>query len=399
MTLEPLRLAVVPLLEAAHAPPQIDGYPLAPQPDLQWRADRPIAERVRFSAEAYSRFGYGPLRAPLRCSRTWSCRAGYNPRTLAWAAALQRELGPVDARHAAQAVLQHIRDGGYSYTLAPGGYGRDAIDEFWLDRRDGFCEHFAAAFVVVMRALGVPARIVTGYQGTDPLPVDGYYLVRQSSAHAWAEYWQPGAGWLRADPTAAVAPDRIERSRRLAPPLGLMAGALGNVSPALLEQLRDAWEVVNNRWNQWVLNYSRGQQLDVLKHLGFRAPSPDDLLPLLIAALSALALAAAGWAWWDRNRIDPWARQMMRLHRALASLAVPAAPHEAPRALAARVRQRLGAAGEPLAASLEALERQRYGRASLARPDPALTRRFVAQARALRQARKACREAQPARHR
>jgi transglutaminase-like putative cysteine protease len=86
--------------------------------------------------------------------------------------------------------------------------------------------------VVLMRAMDVPARIVTGYQGTDPEPVDGYHIVRQSHAHAWAEYWQAGDGWVRVDPTAAVAPERIQVSRSLQPPRG-RAGALGNVNPAL----------------------------------------------------------------------------------------------------------------------------------------------------------------------
>ena len=116
-----------------------------------------------------------------------------------------------------RALLQYIRTSNYSYTLVPGTYGVDAIDEFWLDQREGFCEHYAASFVVILRAIGVPARIVTGYQGAEPIPVDGYYIVRQSSAHAWAEYWQRGVGWVRADPTAAVAPDRINGSRRLLP--------------------------------------------------------------------------------------------------------------------------------------------------------------------------------------
>ena len=182
-------------------------------------------------------------------------------------------------------MLQHIRTSGFSYTLAPGDYGRDGIDEFWLDRKEGFCEHFAAAFVVVMRAAGVPARIVTGYQGTDLPPVDGYYVVRQSSAHAWAEFWQSGTGWVRADPTGAVAPDRIGRSYRLAPQPGFVAGTLDAMNPQLYAQLRSAWETVNNRWNQWVLNYSRGQQLDVLKQMGFVAPTWEDLALLLVGAL------------------------------------------------------------------------------------------------------------------
>ena len=273
---------------------------------------------------------------------------------------------------------------GFSYTLAPGDYGRDGIDEFWLDRKEGFCVHFAAAFVVVMRAAGVPARVVTGYQGTDLPAVDGYYLVRQSSAHAWAEFWQSGTGWVRADPTGAVAPDRIGRSYRLAPQPGFVAGTLDAINPQLFAQLRGAWETANNRWNQWILNYSRGQQLDVLKQMGFVAPTWEDLALLLVGALSGLALTGAVWAWLDRHRVDPWVRQLERMKRALRPLGVPAAPHDPPRALAVRIRERLGAAGEPLAAVLDAFEARRYGRAAARRPDPGMTRDFTQQARRLR---------------
>jgi protein-glutamine gamma-glutamyltransferase len=387
MTLEPLRLNVLPLLEATDSAPQIEGYRVAQGDDLRWVTDRPVFERLRFTAQAHSNFRYGPARQVLGLQDHLDLPPGYNPRTLAWAAELRRDplYARADSMLLAQAVMQHIRRGGFSYTLTPGEYsGRDAIDQFWLDRREGFCEHFAAAFVVVMRALDVPARVVTGYQGTDPLPVDGYHVVRQSSAHAWAEYWKPGFGWIRADPTAAVAPERINRSRNLSLPPGLVAGALGNVSPALLAQLRTGWEAVNNRWNQWVLSYSRGQQLDVLKNLGYNAPSWEDLSLLLIGALSGLALIGAAWAWWDRHRVDPWTRQMNRLRLALQTLGVAAAAHDAPRTLATRVRERFGAAGDTLAALLDALERQRYSRAAVNRPQAVLTRDFMAAARQLK---------------
>ena len=390
MTIEPLRLTSLPLLEAANKAPAIEGYRVVGLPDLQWRTDRPLYERVRFNAEAFIDFRHGPASHELSLQDDIALPPGYNPRTLEWATALLRQprYATAEPRVLAQAVLQHIRTAGFSYTLAPGEYGdergHDAIDEFWLDRRAGFCEHFAAAFVVVMRALDVPARVVTGYQGIDPSPVDGYYAVRQSSAHAWAEYWQPGTGWVRADPTAAVAPERIDRGRRLVPAPGLVAGALGNVNPEIFAQLRDGWEALNNRWNQWVLNYSRGQQIDLLKELGFTSPSWEDLALLLIGALSTLALAGAAWAWYDRHRIDPWTRQMDRLRAALQRAGLSAAPHEPPRALADRVRARLGPPGEPLAELLDTLERQRYSRATVTRPDASLTRRFVAHARALR---------------
>lgn len=385
VTLEPQRIGALPLLEATGAAPEIDGYRVFARDDLQWSADRPVYERLRFTARAQTQFRHGPREATPELRRHVELPPGYNPRTLAWAAGLRREprYATADARTLAAALLQHIRTGGYTYTLAPGEYGRDGIDEFWLDRKEGFCEHFAAAFVVVMRALDVPARVVTGFQGADPALADGYLVVRQSYAHAWAEYWQPGQGWVRIDPTAAVAPDRIVTSRNLAPAPGLVAGAIGAVNPALLARLRSAWETLDNRWNQWVMNYSRGQQLDLLRGLGFRGPSWEDLALLLIGALSTLALAGAAWAWWDRHRVDPWVRQREQLLGALRSLGLAAAPHDPPRLLARRVRERYAGDGEAFAALIEQLERQRYTRAALERPDRALGRALAAHARRL----------------
>ncbi len=392
MTLEPQRLAVLPLLEASASAPRLDERAVTPREELVWVTERPVNERLRFEATAAIdfRLGLGPNSSALDDALQLPTR--FNPRTLAWARALRAEprLAGANPRALAQAVMAHIRNGDYTYTLAPGVYGETdpfgAIDEFWLDRKLGFCEHFSAAFVVIMRAMGVPARVVTGYQGTDPLPVDGYYIVRNSHAHAWAEYWDPAAGWVRADPTGAVAPERIVRSRHLAPAPGLVAGALGSVSPQLMAQLRTAWEAMNNRWNQWVLSYSRGQQLDLLRTLGVRSPSWQDLSLVLILVLSGLALAGAAWAWWDRRRVDPWVRQMDRVRRALRTLGIEAAGHEAPRTLAGRVRDRLGCSGEGLAELLHALERQRYGRDAARRPDASLTRRVRAAVRGLRRA-------------
>ena len=386
VTLEPLRLSSVPLLEATTDVEPVDGYRLVPRDDLQWLADRPVLERLRFRATASTRFVLGAPRRFGELQESLALPTGFNPRTIAWAHAFRADPSHRVATptQLAQALLQHIRAHGFSYTLAPGEYGRDAVDEFWLDRKEGFCEHFAAAFVVVMRAAGVPARIVTGYQGTDLPAVEGYYVVRQSSAHAWAEYWQSGTGWVRADPTGAVAPDRISRSSRLAPQPGFVAGTLDAMNPELFAQLRSAWEAVNNRWNQWVLNYSRGQQFDVLKQIGFVAPTWEDLALLLVGTLSGLALAGAIWAWLDRHRVDPWVRQLERMKRALRPLGVPAAPHDPPRALAARVREQFGVTGEPLAALLDALEARRYSRAAARRPDPGMTRDFTQQARRLR---------------
>lgn len=395
MTLEPTRVAVLPLLEATRAAPQIEGLRLRQGPDLQWRIDQPINERLRFTAAAHLGFEHGPLTLVPALEADLELPPGANPRTLAWAAALRRDPRYAEAppEVLAAALMQHIRDGGFVYTLTPGTYaedgGLDAVDEFWIDRRQGFCEHFAAAFVVVMRALGVPARIVTGYQGADPAPVDDFTIVRQSNAHAWAEYWQAGRGWVRADPTAAVAPERIIRSRRLAPAPGFVANALGGVSPALLARLRSQWEATNNRWNQWVLNYSRRAQMDLLKDIGFKTPSWEDLSLLLIGALTTLSLGGAAWAWWERQRQDPWVRQLAQVRMALRMAGLSSAAHEPPAALAVRVQRRFGPAGDPLVELLQQLDRQRYGREALARPVAALTRAVRREGRRLARVRPA----------
>ncbi len=380
MTLEPQPVASLPLLEAtANVAPE--GFEVQRRDDLQWLLPRPTAERLRLRGEAWTTFRYGLPRRSYDPAAL-DLPPGYNPRIIAWARAL-REEQPGDARAFAGRLMQQIRTGGYSYTLAPDVYGRDAIDEFWLDRKEGFCEHFATAFVVAMRAARIPARVVTGFQGMDPLPVDGWWVVRRSAAHAWAEYWQDGIGWIRADPTAAIAPDRINRSVRLAPQPGVVAGALNAMNPALLGRLRDLWESVNNRWNQWVLNYSRGQQFDLMRQLGIESPSWEDLAKLLVGSISVAALLGAAWAWMDRRRVDPWVRQMQRLRKTLAAHGVESAAHEPPRKLAARVRQQLGPAGEPVADLLDELERQRYARGARTRPDPTLTARFAQAARRL----------------
>jgi protein-glutamine gamma-glutamyltransferase len=376
MTLEPSRLALLPLLEltpdGADVAPRVEGIRAWLRSDLQWQTDRPVAERLRFEAAAWLLHRHGPRQMSLALRDHVALPPDHNPRTLEWAAALRRQadLAEADSRTLVAALLEHLRRGGYTYTLEPGTYGKNAVDEFWLDRKLGFCEHFAASMVVVLRAMDVPARVVTGYQGTDKEPVDGYYIVRQSNAHAWVEYWQPGEGWVRVDPTAAVSPERIVRGASLVPRPGLVAGALGSVSPQLLARVRSALEAANNRWNQWVMNYSRGQQFRLLESLGVKAPTWQDLALALITLLCAGSLAAAGWALWDRHRQDPWQRLQQRVLERLAQLRVAVQPHDPPRTRALRVREQLGQAGEALAQELEALDRSRYaqpGRASFAR--------------------------------
>jgi len=382
MTLQPSRLPMLPLLEGTTAPLELTPadalQSVELRGDLQWRVTPPVASVLQVRAQAWAQFRHGTRAGAFALRELVDLPPGFNPRTMAWAAELRRQpgLATADARTLANAVLAHIGRAGYLYTFSPGTYGRDAVDEFWLDRRAGFCEHFASAFVVVMRALDVPARIVTGYQGADPAPVEGWWVVRQRHAHAWAEIWQPGEGWLRVDPTAAVAPERIARSRNLTPPQGLIGQAVATVNPELLLGLRHLWERVDQRWNQWVLGYSKAQQFNLLKSLGVQTPDLLDLAHALLGLLVAAALAGTAWAAWDRRQRSPWQRTQAFVARRLQRCGVPCPAHEGPRAWARRVQQTLGDPGQALADTLIELERLRYGPQAQAGPAvPAAWRR------------------------
>ncbi|MGV8805989.1 MAG: transglutaminase family protein [Polaromonas sp.] len=370
VTLEPTRRPWLFVLEAAAQPPELPGYRVTMQPDLQWLASRPLNELVRYRASSHTAFRHGPAQPELGLQDYVDLPPGFNPRTLALAAEIRRDAryAQADAAALVRLALERLRSGGYRYTLEPGVYGRNTADEFWFDRKEGFCEHISSAFVVLMRALDVPARIVTGYQGGERNSVDGFWVVRQSDAHAWAEVWQAGRGWLRVDPTAAVAPGRIGASQRLSAPRGAMAQALGEFSPTLSAQLRATWEAVNNSWNQWVLNYTQGKQLGLLKNLGFASPSWQDLGYLLSGILVLTSLAGGAWTLWERSQHDPWLRLLHKARRRLAHAGIASTPATSPRQLARQVLAAYGARGQALHDWLLALEAQRYAGAPATAP-------------------------------
>ncbi|MBW8844712.1 MAG: DUF3488 domain-containing transglutaminase family protein [Burkholderiales bacterium] len=369
MTLEPLRIPVLPLLEmspgAVGSELALPDLTLIRSSELQWLSPRPITERLRLNTSAQPTWQAGLHRNRMQQALDLALPAGYNPRSVAWAQALAQQprfagLAPGPRAEAlAAALLDHVRANDYLYTLAPGRYGEDSphvIDEFWLDRRLGFCEHFASAFVVLMRAMGVPARIVTGFQGWDAEPQDGYLVVRNANAHAWAEFWVDGKGWLRSDPTAAVAPNRVTQGLALRP----QPGVIGQLNPTLWRALRNSWETINNRWQQLVLNYSRQNQFDLLKSLGFESPDWTALGQALAGVILALALASGAWIRWSSRPHDAWSRQRARILALLARAGVVAPTHESPAAWARALRQRFGQKAEPAAQWLEKLERSRY---------------------------------------
>jgi hypothetical protein len=327
--------------------------------ELTWVASRPVVDLLRYEAESYVDFRHGPARRVLLLPEYTQLPPGSNPRTQELAARLARE-HPRDPAARVQAALQQLRSGGYSYTLEPGVYGQHTADEFWFDRKEGFCEHIASAFVVLMRAMDVPARVVTGYQGGEVNGLDGYLVVRQSDAHAWTEVWLEGRGWVRVDPTAAVAPGRTGAFQRLAPPRSAFAEAMETVNPNLVAMWRSAWEAMNNGWNQWVLNYTQSRQLNMLRKMGFESPDWEDLTRLLIGLVVGAALAGALWSWWDRRQHDPWLRLLGRARRRLRRAGLEIGRATPPRQIANLVTTRFGQDARPLADWLLRLEAQRY---------------------------------------
>ena len=384
LTLEPLRIRILPMLERDPAQAgealQLEELRLELDREHVWRTPRPITERLRFQHVAHPAVAALPQRLEAaELADYLLLPPGLNPRSLAFARALAQrpEMAALPAPQrpaaASQALLRHLNEQPFSYTLSPGRYGEQSphlIDEFWFDRRLGFCEHFASAFVVMMRAMGVPARIVTGYQGADPEPQDGFWVIRQSQAHAWAEYWQPGQGWVRVDPTAAVAPNRIQRGLTLEPPAGLVGSMLGTVSPDLWRRLRNAWETLDNRWQQWVLGYTRQDQFQLLSKLGFDSPDWTALGQLaagLIAAVLGLALA---WNAWQSRPHDAWTRQRLQVQRDLARLGVQAPLHLSYAHWAAALETGLGPDAQAAASLLRGWDLERYGARPAGQPAP-----------------------------
>lgn len=355
------------VLDATPQAPEIRGYGASMGPDLQWQANQPIADLVRYRATSYPEYRHGPNRLAVGLQDYLDLPPGFNPRTLQLAADLRRQpgLATAGAQTLVDAVMDKLRTGGYEYTLEPGVYGTHTADEFWFDRKAGFCEHIASSFVLLMRALDVPARIVTGYQGGQVNNVDSFWTVRQSDAHAWAEVWMAGRGWVRVDPTSAVSPGRTGTFQRLAPQPGVLAQALNAVSPGFTLNLRALWEATNNRWNQWVLNYSQAKQMDLLRNLGFSAPDWQDLSTVLIGLIVAVSLTGAGWNWWNRLRRDPWLQALETARQQIKATGLPVAPGCTPRALALLLQTDPRA--NPLAVQwLLQLEALRYGKADAA---------------------------------
>lgn len=328
---------------------------------FQVLSTRPLRDRLLYRMESHLFYRTGPDATLFERHRALQLPQRGNPRARAWARELRQRYP--EPRDLLDAVLLNYGREPFHYTLSPPLLGADAVDEFLFETRRGFCEHYAGSFAFVARAAGIPARVVLGYQGGELNPVGGYLIVRQSDAHAWVEVYLDDEGWVRVDPTGAVAPHRIEDGAdALGEAEGREAGAMRTIP--LLNLLRLRWDDVNNRWNLFVLQYDRERQSQLLERLGFRDPDYRTLVTLLVLSVGAMMAVLAAMLLRrsrPRRERDPAVKLYRKLQRALEKRGVaPRRPDEGPRDYAARVRAEAPGSAADVTSFIDAYIRFRY---------------------------------------
>lgn len=342
---------------------------------LETRRATTTNERIKYTVTSYTTY-----QLEAHSNMDWQMNSlslpeGYNPRTLNFASQLR--LRHQDDLQLAWAVLNYFRTAAFSYTLEPPRLGRNSVDEFLFDTKAGFCEHYASAFATLMRAAHIPARVVAGYQGGNINPVDGFLEVRQSDAHAWVEIWLAGKGWIRIDPTAAVAPDRVQRSLNYAVPRQGLAGLI-NLNPegiSFFNGIRNQWNAVNNSWNQWVLNYNQSTQKNLLSSLGFANVDWAQITLLFFIAASIVIGLIALPMMRNQPRMSALDKVYFSFCRKMEKKAAARALHEGPHAYLERLRLALPAAEFEIAQRFLSLySAARYGKNTV--PENLLIRRL-----------------------
>lgn len=301
----------------------------------------PVFQRFTYEVESWP-----AARADVQEMPEWMRRqalqlpTGGNPEARRLAERLRNS--STSSERMVQEVLSLFREERFFYTLEPPALGEDRIDDFLFRTRRGFCEHYASSFVFLMRAAGVPARVVAGYQGGEPGPLGDYWLVRQLDAHAWAEVWMPGRGWVRVDPTAAVAPQRIQAGAAQAAQSraywgDTAGGALRHNSYRMLRQLRNAADYLNYRWHRDVVGYDSARQDGLMSRL---LGSSDLRLRLLVMG-TALAVLAGLLMWLalrgQRRDLHPLDRFYRMYCRRMARRGIVREAGEGPQDFARRV--------------------------------------------------------------
>jgi len=330
--------------------------------DYQILSNAPIRQRIRYEMTSHAtyRLGYEGLSAYER-RRALQLPEGYNWRSRALAENIRK--AAANDREVLSQVLGMFRTQPFFYTLTPPLLGDNPIDEFLFNTRSGFCEHYASAFTFLMRAAGIPARVVTGYQGGEVNPIGDYLIVRQADAHAWAEAWIEGQGWLRVDPTAAVSPLRVEAGIAAAVPASDPLPLLVRGNAEWLRQLRFTWDSFANTWNQWVLGYNPERQYWLLSRVGLDRATWQTLTVILVAITAAITalLGALLLHQLQRDKQDAAASIYTRFCRKLARKGARRGAAEGPADFAARAAQLLPQVAPQIRAISKAYIALRYG--------------------------------------
>lgn len=356
--------------------------------DHTLRSTFDITRRRRYVLSSFTHYDTGPL-ADWEHALGLQLPESGNPR--ARELARQWRAQALDDAGVVSRILDYFREHPFHYTLSPAPLGQDVQDDFLFNTREGFCEHYASAMAFLLRAAGVPSRVVVGYLGGEENPLGNYLLVRQSEAHAWVEVWLEGRGWIRVDPTAAVAPERVEQ--------GLYAalagqGGLGGVLSRLQERvgfgrgIRLAWDAANYYWGVLVLDYSYYRQLRILQQLGLDMRTWRGVFLALGMGGAAVGLGVLALLLWRGGRpLLAWQRLLSRdadarIRRAYARFCrtmqrkgLPRSPWEGPLDHARRVVAEKPEMEPELGAEVERIARLyallRYGRGA---PGDALER-------------------------
>ncbi len=333
VTLEPHNK---PWLFALDMPAKI-SIPAVLAPDFQLLNRAPVNARLRYNATSLLSYRANLNEPPQQIQRALALPQGYDPqaRQLAaeWRARSDSDISLI------RTALTYFSQNGFVYTLEPPLLGFNSVDEFLFNTRQGFCEHYAGSFVFLMRAAGIPARVVTGYQGGEYNDLGGYYVLHQYDAHAWAEVWLRDRGWVRIDPTAAISPARIQSGLNAALPGNAALPLLARTQSRFLLKLRLNLDALTNQWNQWVLGYNTERQFAFLTRLGM-----EDITwqKLALNMLAGIALLVGIFTLIMLRRLtvrqtDAVQAAWLKVCRKLEKAGLPRAPHEGAMDYAARI--------------------------------------------------------------
>ncbi len=309
--------------------------------DYQVLSRTPVRSRMRYKMASYLSYKVGLDADEKELYRALQLppdtNIGGNKRARALAASWRQDIDSDEA--IMRKALSMFRNQKFYYTLLPPLLGDNQVDEFLFDTLQGFCEHYSSSFVFLMRSAGIPARVVTGYLGGQINLVGNYMIVRQSDAHAWAEVWLKDRGWVRADPTASVSPERINSGIAAAVPYSDQLPMMARTEFEWLRSMRMSMDAIANSWNQWILGYNPKRQVEFLSRVGMKTPGWKSMTIALIigTGILMLILAVTMLLQLRYHTYDPVQEAYLKFCDKLAKKGIPRKPYEGARDYAERL--------------------------------------------------------------